>query len=1496
MRKLLFLILSCCLALTAAANKYYRVVGGLVYYIDDEWNTAAVAAARYYLEDKTYDVKEGDELVPVTYAGEIKIPAQITYRVDPADATTEMTADVEEIHASAFAGNRDITSVSIGKNVTRIGHDAFASCYNLTKATFASLAHLCSIDFLSNSSANPLTLAHHLYFSDSEEEVKTLDFTDTGITEIKPRAFSECWYLTSITIPATIETIGADAFLFSSGTQNGRQFPKTTFASIGSLCKINFGTMMSNPIYYQHDIYTAEQADAFTTVVIPAEGLKDGVLGANIFAGANRIVSVSIPAGTESIGSDAFNGCTSLQVANFPSLDAVRTITYGNEFANPLRYAVNLSVGGVNITELEFTADVPANAFTGTKWLRKVTFHDGVTSIGKDAFKNCTALTTAVFDEGSLSMIEEGAFHSCSALSSVTLPSTLLGLGKEAFRNCRALSSIKIPAGCTNLGVGVFNYCSQMKTVVIEAEIAEIPELFFAECPNLADVTLPATVTAVGVNSFLNCRALTALPALDNLITIKANAFNGCQGLTNLVLPDKVEIIGEKAFQGCTGIASVTLPASLDNISLDAFSGCEALRQVFSMKPTVVSAASSSFGDMAPVITLYVPTEEALTAYGSVVPWSSFRDIAVITNAKLMFYVNDVLQESWTIGKQPGAAIEDADLPDVSTILSENDTFLGWYEEIPRTMPNRSINFYGYYSTKADIGGIVYELYPSGLDQVLRAEVTGITDEEAQKPDVEVPKEVTFHENTYPVTVISTRAFEGCSKIQNVTLSPNITTIESRAFMGCTSLSRVMNIPEITAVSDSLFFGCTSLTQLHAAGQAESSNGLPATITSIGREAFKNCSSLNLPEFPASLTSLGYQAFNGSGIESVHFMASITNLEKEVFKDCRSLKKVTFEDGFNLPLSDLLFWSCVSLEEVTLSPAISMINQGAFKGCSRIADLTIPASVGYIGNEVFAGCTGLAQITVEKPEPAFAAASAFGDATYEQTIVYVPEGKLEPYQAADTWEKFKKLTESVAHQLKYVVDGVVDETRTKSVKAGALVEYASAPEKEGREFSGWRGEPKVMPAEDVEVTGSFKYVVTYYKDYASEDTKKHEDAFFYGDKIEIPVDALNDVDHKFTIGFQLVVDGTEVTIVKQDNVVSAEIVMPANDVNAFVNYDQSEAETDFINGLKYRIVDMNIEANRHAELISGQAAEGEVTIPETVDYGGVTYPVTVIRDAAFKNNLKVTRVTIPASIKEMGTEVFTWCTRLQGFDFKAAVTTLPALTFQSCYSLKDADLPEGITAIGDGAFSGCPDLKVVRLPVSLTIIGARAFYGSLGENATLTLNGTAALPTAQEGTFDEKTFDYTILKTSNEKVATTAVWQNFKNTEANVDDSGFTPCATPVIAYNAGKLTFTCATADATIVYDIAVADQQKGEGPALNLKRTYVVKAYAQKVGMKRSDIATYEFQWASVRKGDVNDDGLVNIADTVSLVDVIMSQAAAEVPKPEDADTKAQEEPVEP
>ncbi len=123
---------------------------------------------------------------------------------------------------------------------------------------------------------------------------------------------------------------------------------------------------------------------------------------------------------------------------------------------------------------------------------------------------------------------------------------------------------------------------------------------------------------------------------------------------------------------------------------------------------------------------------------------------------------------------------------------------------------------------------------------------------------------------------------------------------------------------------------------------------------------------------------------------------------------------------------------------------------------------------------------------------------------------------------------------------------------------------------------------------------------------------------------------------------------------------------------------------------------------------------GKVTIPESVQYEGKTYPVTAIEEEAFCSCINLTSVTIPNSVTSIGNGAFYNCSSLAEVTMGSGVKTIGIWAFQECSKLTSITIPNGVDSIGIGTFYGCFVLDKVTIPNSVTSIGKGAFYNCTG--------------------------------------------------------------------------------------------------------------------------------------------------------------------------------------
>ena len=181
-------------------------------------------------------------------------------------------------------------------------------------------------------------------------------------------------------------------------------------------------------------------------------------------------------------------------------------------------------------------------------------------------------------------------------------------------------------------------------------------------------------------------------------------------------------------------------------------------------------------------------------------------------------------------------------------------------------------------------------------------------------------------------------------------------------------------------------------------------------VTSIGVEAFSDCSRLTSVTIPNSVTSIGNSAFNNcSGLTSVTIPNSVTSIGSIVFRQCSGLTSVTIPNSVT-SIGGGAFSGCSGLTSITIPNSVTSIGVEAFRGCSGLTSITIGSGVTSIGNCAFVGVDIPTVISlIENPftiEGKTSGSGTFSQNTFLNATLYVPKGTIDKYKATDGWKDF----------------------------------------------------------------------------------------------------------------------------------------------------------------------------------------------------------------------------------------------------------------------------------------------------------------------------------------------------------------------------------------------------------------------------------------------------------------------------------------------------------
>lgn len=403
------------------------------------------------------------ECVSLDGSGTLEIPETIE------------SVTVKAIGDSVFSKTQSLTKVILPDTIESIGDEAFLSCYHLEKINMP--ANLKSIGYMA------------FYDNDALSAI-----TFSGPLEtIGEEAFAKSAVSGDLYIPATVTSIGDAAFAECTGITSIIVADENTIYRSDSGVLFNADTLVMYP--------AGKNAAEYVMPVL--EGIKYIESGA--FKGAATLTKITIAEGVTSIQDEAFYGCKSLAIVEFPStLNILRSKSFG-------------ATALTSVTLPDATTRMWSDAFAGCTQLTEVNIPaKAIIYWSNSILSGCTSLTKINIDEDNTTyMSDDGVVFSKDetvlwkypqnhAGTTYTVPATVKEIHEQAFDGCVNLQEIILQSGLQKIETMAFNNCDSLQSVTVPEGVTEIAGYAFSSCDSLKVVTIPSSVTTIGSQMLYN--------------------------------------------------------------------------------------------------------------------------------------------------------------------------------------------------------------------------------------------------------------------------------------------------------------------------------------------------------------------------------------------------------------------------------------------------------------------------------------------------------------------------------------------------------------------------------------------------------------------------------------------------------------------------------------------------------------------------------------------------------------------------------------------------------------------------------------------------------------------------------------------------------------------------------------------------------------------------------------------------------------------------------
>lgn len=769
-----------------------------------------------------------------------------------------------------------------------------------------------------------------------------------AVTEIGDRAFQSRVNVQTVSIPASVTKIGRKAFLgdyrISTITIDGSN---PAYKSVDNIIYSKDGTEL---VYFP-----AAQSRTLSSFSIPSGVTRVGDYAfytTSVVAAESTLSSINFPEGLVEIGEYAFYEQLALSTITFPS-----TLK---------------KIGPKAFMMFDSTVQV------------KINWNEGLEEIGESAFSGIYLKGDLVLPS-TVKILGDYSFSRLNALESVVLPSSLESFGDATFFQNYGIKSIRL-SNCSAYKVvdNILYTQDGSKLVYVPANWAvqtgldelAIPEGVvsleghsFSDVKFVTSISLPSTLTTIKPRAFhYNSTYKGAIALPDSLTTLGDEAFMSCS-ITSVSFGSGLKEIGEACFYECRSLSSIVIPGSVAKIDREAFMGCpirtlslgEGIEEIGDMAFYFFPSSDEEGYTTGSAALTEVVLPDSLKVLGSSA-FSTSSDSSPL--ASVTFGAGLQTLGSAPFGKAQVTSLSLSEKARENFVIDDMTLYSKDYSKV-------------YYCTPAKNGTLnihsgAVEILPYAFYSVKQA--TGVN---------------------FPSTLekIDEGAFAGAFKYgSGATLSfpASLKSIGDEAFCFANALIASTTFQEgLESIGDSVFALGEMASKSESGSKVYDELILPASLKSIGEEAFSSIRTLRKVTFKEGLESIGKEAFrscsldgeialpstlkelgegaftNGNQVSSFVSASPLFTVQDNLLMDQGKTRVYAYASGskatsVTLPSSVLTidayaFSSSRNLEALKLNDGLKNVGEYAFADCTRIAKIAIPESATNLSRRLFYG-------------------------------------------------------------------------------------------------------------------------------------------------------------------------------------------------------------------------------------------------------------------------------------------------------------------------------------------------------------------------------------------------------------------------------------------------------------------------------------------------------------------------------------------------------------